>query len=776
MRLATQLALILLLVLHCSACSGSRSATDPGRDSAFVAQQLAELETLPCPTGCDQALWGELKLALRLALLDQPRTVAKAPQGARARAVLRPGFLEDTVDGWYYVNPGDYNQDGLVSVSDLTPLGANFLVAAEDGSFDFASALSVVDGDGNGIINISDLTPLGGNLGVRVESYNAYASDTAGDVPEDAAASTLTPLASVPFSAATGNKVTDRLFFAWPTEDAVPFDYVWVRPYDDADEVEGARSNVLGERLSVALVDPPDVGTGNFGDAYVLGNDADYELRAELQFRGDVTHDHGLEFRLTPSDAAEIAAGVLHVGSGNANFSLSANYNDYPGDPNSVMSDNVIYLRKGTPDEVPVPALTVTPDSGPRGFSATLDASGTTDDGTITDYMWDRNGDGVFEYNSGTNPTIEIAVAGSGSTTLAVTVMDDAGHAATTSQTVTVEGQWHYRPVDNLSEFNNPSLTIIGGNPAIAYTDDSADRLKFSRSLDATGEIWSVPIIPDPLNASGFQPTLVELTGGNPAVIYQGQPPANVAGFISAADGAGTVWNPAVTFSFATNGISGAVITDSPALAYNNKDDSKLYFQRATSLDGSSWNDPPVLVDPNAIVDGPPSLVEFDTRPVITYKDTVTGAFMYCQSMDSGGSSFLEPVVAIADVGNAIYSDLLVLGGRPSFSSNYGFAAHFTRANDEFGGAWNTPVNIGPGFMPLKPAVAQMDGIPIAAYCTPNDDQMIFAMAVDAEGTTWQSEVLDPSRDAGPDCAMVNGNPAVAYIGPFGELLYAVFY
>lgn len=81
---------------------------------------------------------------------------------------------------WYYVNPGDYDQNGLVSVADLTPVGANFNAM---GPFDAKSALFVVDGDHNGLIGISDITPIGANFNNNIDSFAVYGSTEGGDYP-----------------------------------------------------------------------------------------------------------------------------------------------------------------------------------------------------------------------------------------------------------------------------------------------------------------------------------------------------------------------------------------------------------------------------------------------------------------------------------------------------------------------------------------------------------------------------------------------------------------
>src|SRR4029077_16041220 len=68
----------------------------------------------------------------------------------------------------------------------------------------------------------------------------------------------------------------------------------------------------------------------------------------------------------------------------------------------------------------------------------TLDASASTDQGTITDYRWDLNGDGVYETDTGTNSKTTTSFSALGTHTVGVQVSDDSGLSATASTAVKV--------------------------------------------------------------------------------------------------------------------------------------------------------------------------------------------------------------------------------------------------------------------------------------------------------------------------------------------------
>ncbi|WP_226010799.1 PKD domain-containing protein [Halomicrobium salinisoli] len=85
----------------------------------------------------------------------------------------------------------------------------------------------------------------------------------------------------------------------------------------------------------------------------------------------------------------------------------------------------------------PTAALSVSGDAQ-VDESVTLDASGSSDDGGITEYRWDVDGDGSVEATTG-SATYEHAYESSGSFEPSVTVVDGDGRTDTASATVSVE-------------------------------------------------------------------------------------------------------------------------------------------------------------------------------------------------------------------------------------------------------------------------------------------------------------------------------------------------
>ncbi len=93
----------------------------------------------------------------------------------------------------------------------------------------------------------------------------------------------------------------------------------------------------------------------------------------------------------------------------------------------------------------------LTASMNPVGVSQpdTLSAAGSTDTGgTITDYKWDLNGDGTYETDTGTTPTVKTTFTTSGTKTVGVQVSDNNGGKSTATLGVRVITQGVSRYAD----------------------------------------------------------------------------------------------------------------------------------------------------------------------------------------------------------------------------------------------------------------------------------------------------------------------------------------
>ncbi|MCB1222256.1 hypothetical protein KDL30_16490, partial [bacterium] len=117
-------------------------------------------------------LQAQLEVELERAMLEAGRTKRSSapPTGVANRvndltlSAGSDGFLLE----WTYVNDADYDRNGVVSISDLTPIGLGFGKQNSDPAWE---NFRVADGDGNGEINLADVTPVGRNFGNNISHW-----------------------------------------------------------------------------------------------------------------------------------------------------------------------------------------------------------------------------------------------------------------------------------------------------------------------------------------------------------------------------------------------------------------------------------------------------------------------------------------------------------------------------------------------------------------------------------------------------------------------------
>ncbi len=214
------------------------------------------------------------------------------------------------------------------------------------------------------------------------------------------------------------------------------------------------------------------------------------------------------------------------------------------------------------------PTATFTAPAGAKvGETVSFDASASKDpDGTIAKYEWDLDGNGSYETNTGTTPTVNYAYEAAGNVKVGLRVTDNGGATATATQTVTVgEGG--------------------GGEPALSSYSESV------LGTPGLADYWR-------LNETSGS-TFADNVGGNPAAII-GEPMLGIAGGVpNDSDKAASFNGDKDAASAAVSSLAGKTAATVEFWmkwdSYNNEDDLAMELT-------NNFNETPggFLVDPNS--------------------------------------------------------------------------------------------------------------------------------------------------------------------------------
>jgi len=293
------IATVLLVALALAACGGKKTRLVPqpapigsgglqaADDAHRVAppiqaaadisldEALAELDALDAPDGVDEALFAELKDALssqlesrfsnRDSLMGHSRLesrdsrfegkfVSTPPTGEANR--VNDLAIADNGDGtftlsWHYKNLGDYDQNGIVGISDITPLARHFGEEVPADDINRNSIQAVIDGSSNGVVDIADIVVLAQRLATQVAGYAIEGAQAI-----DSAFSFIQAIGLEPVT-------TDGRLLITHTVSRVGFKCVRVSPTD--------ASGAAGEPSNAVFM--PATGRG---DWYMFGRDAQH--------------------------------------------------------------------------------------------------------------------------------------------------------------------------------------------------------------------------------------------------------------------------------------------------------------------------------------------------------------------------------------------------------------------------------------------------------------------------------------------------------------------
>jgi len=228
---------------------------------------LAQLAGMQAPAGVDPAVFAQLKDQLAKVLRYYygggagQQMARKSSSGLGPEALSQPWCADARVTtggqitlAWRGRHAGDYDVNGEVNISDITPLGMYFgqTCQLDDDGLPVVSGdneiKSQVDGDGNTEINIADITPIGVNFSSRLTGYRVYYGLDSGSGtqweqdsipnPDDPASDV-----SLPFASGTGAGQVLQYSLVFSRPEVAPelgeFAFVNIVPFDGVAEGAG---------------------------------------------------------------------------------------------------------------------------------------------------------------------------------------------------------------------------------------------------------------------------------------------------------------------------------------------------------------------------------------------------------------------------------------------------------------------------------------------------------------------------------------------------------
>lgn len=675
-----------------------RTATGPGLRRLCPQGDLLALYKLTAPgvVECGQVLpnWdrrhgcsGDAELATLY--------FRRQPSPAELKSACQPPDLDQskatlTFDGidtlqWRFYSQGDYNQNGIVDVGDLTPLGVHYSQTVTYPA-QVDTALAVTDGNPDGVISLSDLAPIGINYGKNIGGgWNIYSSNSTADYPihwNDSNGSAVGQgnLAVNAYHAITDPAV-DRVLYMFAIPAPIPGDIYWVRPVD-SDGIEGIASNYApaGNNSPYAVFTTHGgVGDGTTGTA---PHCVYFDATASFDPDGNPIVSYAWDFE-NDGFVDDTTATPLHTFLAPGAYTVKLTVSDgvLPG-------DTTLAIQVNDPGTWHVQTLDAMGDAGQNCSLAAI------------------GGLPAIAYRQSSPPN-----------TYAMFMQSATLHGD--------PGDWSSSTIAAVGDIRGISLAEVNGLPAIAYYDvaSSPQFVAYSR-YDGSAWLPSPPLDTDN-NAGAYCNLLVYdgqpricyyqlstigegqlrlLSAGEnlgatwpfaPAVLDGGLPGMNVGQFASAVarptniaaayyDAAGLTlryvrsndpvlsgWTARIPDPRAGwdtgQGASLAIVNGNPCIAYYAQTagppaQATICFIRAEDAMGDYW---PASPDTLPMTGSPDlSLASIDGQPAIAYRST-GGTLEYIRSCsyDSFGSGVMLSVDLGADVGR--YVCLREIGGRP---------------------------------------------------------------------------------------------------------------
>ncbi len=450
----------MVIIAFSASCGGSGGGKGPAstapvveRLSGELADVISELNDLQPPPQVDADIFETLKSELAQALSSRSASkFASTPPTGDDNVVddLEIASQDGTQISltWSYRNVGDYNQDGVVSIQDITPLAEHFFHQVGDDPFD-----GIIDGSKDGTISIQDITPLAQNFFAQCAMYHVQGAPTSDGNFED--------VLVVQFASAQGKEVGRATFTTDPFEIG---ENRWfrVRPAD-SDHNLGAISSPLVR----VTTNPPDL-TGVIPTTGLSGSD--------ITFTPTVTGNQPFfnwQWSFIDSTLGEWASPATST-ERNPTVTLTGGAGTYSGSvsvDNAYGSDEFDFSFEITVSGNPPVINSIGPPGGAKGRQVDFyaDVSG---DEPIT-YEWSFPEGFLPRTSLAENPRVTLPNT-EGEYQASLTVRNDIPAEDTENFTITV------------TSGNNPptvTLTINGSTATAVASDPDFDKLSFDFAI-----------------------------------------------------------------------------------------------------------------------------------------------------------------------------------------------------------------------------------------------------------------------------------------------------
>jgi len=466
--------------------------------------------------------------------------------------------------------------------------------------------------------------------------------------------------------------------------------------------------------------------------------------------------------------------------------------------------------------------------SGPAPLTVNFDSSGSTDsDGVIERFEWDFEGDGIFDLDTGADPSAMHVYTAQGSFFATVRVVDNFGGSDTDSIWINVSAEGNEPPVAALTaDYYQGKTPLLVTFDASSSTDSDGTIASFQWDFDGDGtfdeDTGTTPAASNNYTLAGTYFPAVKVTDDGGAsdtfsieiTVSENQYPSGafvvnpVAGnpwafefdASASSDPDGNIvsfqwdWESDGNFDYDGGGDSMASHIFSGNGHYNvtlrvtddNGASADTTHEVTVDVPPLIWNktEPYILPFGQGVLSSPSlAIIEgtYGPVPAIAYNEYnqfVGDAIYYVSASDSTGVSWNPPAFVLLEKGASI--DLLEVNGRPAIAwesiSNH---LTFLRADDLDGLTWSGTPWVSDVFGSGRFASMAISGAgnPVIASYSWFDKLPYFSRATDPDGTTWASDIeLESVADNGKhiSLAILEGWPSVAYYDyANGDLKYA---